>query len=190
MTSESLTPWLAALSQKTPVPGGGALASALSAQAVALFAMVARYSKGPRFGSALIDRLDREQGEFLVLAEDDARAFQNLSDTLKSVKKGIATEALLQSRFMAAARPPLIAFEKTLDISETLLSVAEHTNRNLKTDTLMVADLLCCALRSHRLNVDVNLAGTNNPDFIDRAAKRLAAGQETLSALERLRDTF
>jgi formiminotetrahydrofolate cyclodeaminase len=113
-----------------------------------------------------------------------------LSDTLKSVKKGIATEALLQSQFMAAARPPLIAFEKTLDISETLLAVAEHTNRNLKTDTLMVADLLCCALRSHRLNVDVNLAGTNNPDFIDQSAKRLAAGRETLSALERLRDTF
>jgi len=190
MTSESLAPWLAALSQKTPAPGGGALASALSAQAVALFTMVARYSKGPRFGPALIDRLDRVQAEFLVLAEDDARAFRDLSDTLKSVKNGVATDLLLQSRFMAEARTPLMAFEKTLDISETLLAVAVHTNRNLKTDTLMVADLLCCALRSHRLNVEVNLAGTNSPDFIDLSAKRLAGGTVIISALEQMRDTF
>ena len=190
MSHESLAPWLTELSQKTPAPGGGALACALSAQATALFAMVARYSKGPRFGPALIDRLDREQSAFLRLAEDDARAYQALSDTAKALKKGLATQDLLKSRSIAAATPPLMAFEKTLDIADTFIALAEHTNHNLKTDTLMVADILACALRSHQLNAQINLTGTQNPDFIQLTTERLSAGAKVIPELEQFRDSF
>lgn len=76
MSDAGLTQWLSNLADRTPAPGGGALACALAAQATALFAMVARYSKGPRFGHALIERLDRDQARLMQLAADDQTAFE------------------------------------------------------------------------------------------------------------------
>ena len=79
MSDAGLTQWLSNLAARTPAPGGGALACALAAQATALFAMVARYSKGPRFGHALIERLDRDQASLMPLATEDQTAFAALN---------------------------------------------------------------------------------------------------------------
>ena len=87
MSDAGLTQWLSNLADRTPAPGGGALACALAAQATALFAMVARYSKGPRFGHALIERLDRDQARLMQLAADDQTAFEALNKSLAPHKE-------------------------------------------------------------------------------------------------------
>ena len=127
MSDAGLTQWLSNLADRTPAPGGGALACALAAQATALFAMVARYSKGPRFGHALIERLDRHQARLMQLAADDQTAFEALNKALRRTKNDPDRQETLLPLSRAASVPPMTAFEDTLDLAQTFLAVANYT---------------------------------------------------------------
>ena len=188
MSDAGLTQWLSNLADRTPAPGGGALACALAAQATALFAMVARYSKGPRFGHALIERLDRDQARLMQLAADDQTAFEALNRALRRTDLDHHETLLPLSR--AASVPPMTAFEDTLDLAQTFLAVANCTNKNLATDTLMVADIYASALRSLTLNVLINLNDDDDGTFGSEMRGRLAHGDETLKLLTNFADDF
>ncbi|MEC8808118.1 MAG: cyclodeaminase/cyclohydrolase family protein [Pseudomonadota bacterium] len=190
MSDAGLTQWLSNLADRTPAPGGGALACALAAQATALFAMVARYSKGPRFGHALIERLDREQSTLMQLAADDQTAFEALNSALRRTKNDPDRHETLLRLSRAASVPPMTAFEDTLDLAQTFLAVANYTNKNLATDTLMVADIYASALRSLTLNVLVNLNDDDDGTFGSEMRGRLAHGDETLKLLTNFADDF
>lgn len=190
MSDAGLTMWLSNLADRTPAPGGGALACALAAQATALFAMVARYSKGPRFGHALIERLDREQSTLMQLAADDQTAFEALNSALRRTKNDPDRHETLLRLSRAASVPPMTAFEDTLDLAQTFLAVANYTNKNLATDTLMVADIYASALRSLTLNVLINLNDDDDGSFASEMRGRLAHGDETLKLLTNFADDF
>ena len=190
MSDAGLTTWLSNLADRTPAPGGGALACALAAQATALFAMVARYSKGPRFGHALIERLDREQSTLMQLAADDQTAFEALNSALRRTKNDPDRHETLLRLSRAASVPPMTAFEDTLDLAQTFLAVANYTNKNLATDTLMVADIYASALRSLTLNVLINLNDDDDGTFGSEMRGRLAHGDETLKLLTNFADDF
>ena len=190
MSDAGLTMWLSNLADRTPAPGGGALACALAAQATALFAMVARYSKGPRFGHALIERLDREQATLMQLAADDQTAFEALNSALRRTKNDPDRHETLSRLSRAASVPPMTAFEDTLDLAQTFLAVANYTNKNLATDTLMVADIYASALRSLTLNVLINLNDDDDGTFGSEMRGRLAHGDETLELLTNFADDF
>ena len=190
MSDAGLTKWLSDLADRTPAPGGGALACALAAQATALFAMVARYSKGPRFGHALIERLDREQSTLMQLAADDQTAFEALNSALRRAKNDPDRHETLLPLSRAASVPPMTAFEDTLDLGKTFLAVALYTNKNLATDTLIVADIYASALRSLTLNVLINLNDEDDANFATEMRNRLAHGDETLELLTNFADDF
>ena len=190
MSDAGLTQWLSNLADRTPAPGGGALACALAAQATALFAMVARYSKGPRFGHALIERLDRDQARLMQLAADDQTAFEALNSALRRTKNDPDRHETLLRHSRAASVPPMTAFEDTLDLAQTFLAVANYTNKNLATDTLMVADIYASALRSLTLNVLINLNDDDDGSFASEMRGRLAHGDETLKLLTNFADDF
>ena len=190
MSDAGLTQWLSNLADRTPAPGGGALACALAAQATALFAMVARYSKGPRFGHALIERLDRDQARLMQLAADDQTAFEALNSALRRTKNNPDRHEALLRLSRAASVPPMTAFEDTLDLAQTFLAVANYTNKNLATDTLMVADIYASALRSLTLNVLINLNDDDDGSFASEMRGRLAHGDETLKLLTSFADDF
>ena len=190
MSDAGLTKWLSDLADRTPAPGGGALACALAAQATALFAMVARYSKGPRFGHALIERLDREQATLMQLAADDQTAFEALNSASRRAKNDPDRHETLLPLSRAASVPPMTAFEDTLDLGKTFLAVAHYTNKNLATDTLMVADIYASALRSLTLNVLINLNDEDDGNFASEMRNRLAHGEETLELLTNFADDF
>ena len=190
MSDAGLTQWLSNLADRTPAPGGGALACALAAQATALFAMVARYSKGPRFGHALIERLDREQSTLMQLAADDQTAFEALNRALRRTKNDPDRHETLLTLSRAASVPPMTAFEDTLDLGKTFLAVALYTNKNLATDTLIVADIYASALRSLTLNVLINLNDEDDANFATEMRNRLAHGDETLELLTNFADDF
>ena len=190
MSDAGLTKWLSNLADRTPAPGGGALACALAAQATALFAMVARYSKGPRFGHALIERLDRDQATLMQLAADDQTAFEALNRALRRTKNDLDRHETLLLLSRAASVPPMTAFEDTLDLAQTFLAVANYTNKNLATDTLMVADIYASALRSLTLNVLINLNDDDDGSFASEMRGRLAHGDETLKLLTNFADDF
>ena len=190
MSDAGLTQWLSNLADRTPAPGGGALACALAAQATALFAMVARYSKGPRFGHALIERLDRDQATLMQLAADDQTAFEALNGALRRTKNNPDRHETLLRLSRAASVPPMTAFEDTLYLAHTFLAVANYTNKNLATDTLMVADIYASALRSLTLNVLINLNDDDDGTFGSEMRGRLAHGDETLELLTNFADDF
>jgi formiminotetrahydrofolate cyclodeaminase len=190
MSDAGLTQWLSNLADRTPAPGGGALACALAAQATALFAMVARYSKGPRFGHALIERLDRDQARLMQLAADDQTAFEALNSALRRTKNNPDRHETLLRLSRAASVPPMTAFEDTLDLAQTFLAVATYTNKNLATDTLMVADIYASALRSLTLNVLINLNDDDDGSFASEMRGRLAHGDETLRLLTSFAEDF
>ena len=190
MSDAGLTKWLSNLADRTPAPGGGALACVLAAQATALFAMVARYSKGPRFGHALIERLDRDQATLMQLAADDQTAFEALNSALRRKKNDPGRHETLLLLSRAASVPAMAAFEDTLDLAQTFLAVARYTNKHLATDTLMVADIYASALRSLTLNVLINLNDDDDGSFASEMRGRLAHGDETLKLLTNFADDF
>src|SRR5882757_2024802 len=79
MRDDTIAVFLDQLAARVPAPGGGATAALHAAQAAALLAMVARYSDGPQYDAALMERVvaeaDSLRSEALGLAEADAAAF-------------------------------------------------------------------------------------------------------------------
>ena len=81
--NQTVEDWLKAVSSRQPTPGGGSVAAHIGANATALFAMVARFSRNPPFGPTFADALDQHTARFLALGADDAAGYQQLKKNLK-----------------------------------------------------------------------------------------------------------
>ncbi len=81
MFEARMSDWLDRLGERTPAPGGGAVAALCAASSAALLEMVARYTTGGRWADreeamqAVIAEVAQLRARAQQLAEDDAEAF-------------------------------------------------------------------------------------------------------------------
>jgi methenyltetrahydrofolate cyclohydrolase len=174
--------YLRDLADRVPAPGGGAAAALHAAQGAALIAMVARYSDGPRYDAALMDRITGEADALrersLALAAADAEAFEAVTAAYKVPKTDPGRPELIASALAGAARPPA----DVIEVAGRVVSLAEElvpsANRNLITDVAAAAAAAMAAAVTGRVNIEVNLPGTSAAavdDIVTRADQVVAA---------------
>ncbi|HEY1626779.1 MAG TPA: cyclodeaminase/cyclohydrolase family protein [Streptosporangiaceae bacterium] len=185
MRDQSIGDYLGDLADRIPAPGGGAASALHAAQAAALIAMVARYSDGARYDTALMSRViseaDALRERSLALAAADAEAFEAVSAAYKVPKDEPDRKDLIASALSGAARPPA----ELIDVASRLVSLAEELvpagNRNLIADVAAAAAAAMAAAITARVNIEVNLRGTTDPsaaladDIVARAERVVTA---------------
>ena len=174
---------ISSLGEKTPTPGGGAVASIISALSAALGSMVVNYSTG-RKSLAAHDELHQEAlhtlGELssraLALADKDTRAYGVLNKLIKAGQgDGEPTEEWTQA-VEAAIDAPMQVMSVCLGLMHLLDRLAGKTNRMLSSDLAIAAILAEAGAQAASWNVRVNLPLLKNEDRmkeINRETDRL-----------------
>lgn len=171
MTQESFADmrfadFLGAVAAKSPAPGGGAVASASGALAAALAQMVVNYSIGKKdlleqqeeLKHALA-KLERARAVFLELADEDAAAYSQLNALQKLSPGDPKRTSELPAAQQVAVQVPRSVAAAAIDLLRMFEQLAPITNRYLRSDLGIAADLAEATVRAALWNVRINTDG-------------------------------
>lgn len=174
MMDESCRTFAEALSQRTPVPGGGGAAAYVGALGVALCSMVARYDVGkPAFADEeeelahTVAAAERIRFELERLVDEDAAAYELVSAAYAIPRDDPARPDAIERALHEAVLPPyriMVACARAIELLERL---AQDCSRLLLSDVGCGAMLCRGALDAANLTVCVNTASMR-----DRARAR------------------
>ena len=148
LTELSISNYLNLVAERKPVPGGGAVAAIVGAEACALQAKVAIFSKHSEI-THIVKRSKEAQRRLLELAENDSEAFLAL---MNAGKKSENYEELL----IEAARVPVEVLRINLLQVSSLKALLKLGNLNLVSDIGISALLLISSIKSSLLNIKIN----------------------------------
>lgn len=166
------------LSSKAPVPGGGGASAVAAAVGASLGQMVASLTLGKkRYADVqgrieeLIPRFEAVRDELLVLADEDAKAFEPLSRAY-GLPKGTEEERLHKAEVMeaalrAACEPPLKIMEKTCEAIDLVDEVSRIGTRIAISDAGAGATLLSAALKAVSLNIFINAKSMADREYAE-----------------------
>lgn len=174
--------FMTALAAKQPVPGGGAAAACVLAQAAALGSMVIAYTLGkPKFAEhqARLERLNliftNARIDALDLADRDASAYLTLNALWKLPADQRSARPDWHAAVAEAIAAPSAIADLAMGVLAALASMSKITSAQLASD-LRIAQLFAhTAMESALLNVHVNLSQVS-----DAAAR--SAGEEFLAS--------
>ena len=153
----TLQEYLDALSQKTPVPGGGSAAALVAATGVALILMVAQYSKGKALSKSVESRIRRIissgtalRRRLVALIDLDAQAYFNV------VKSRTAGKKTRTSALRTAAGVPREVCRLCYQGMDLLPFLVAKGNKHLMSDVEVAAEMLLAAFNAAMINVKVN----------------------------------
>ena len=174
MQQQTVGAFLDDLADRSPAPGGGAVAALHVAQAAALVCMVGRYSDGPKYAEhaeaiqASVRAADRLRRDALALAEQDATAFSEVSAAYAAPKgteaEKEARRAAIQKALAGAARPPAAVVAAAREAVSLAAGLAPIANRNLISDLAAAAEAARAGAATARVNIVVNVAMIRDPD--------------------------
>ena len=166
------------LSSKAPVPGGGGASAVAAAVGASLGQMVASLTLGKkRYADVqgrieeLIPRFEAVRDELLVLADEDAKAFEPLSRAY-GLPKGTEEERVHKTEVMeaalrAACEPPLKIMEKTCEAIDLVDEVSRIGTRIAISDAGAGATLLSAALKAVSLNIFINAKSMADREYAE-----------------------
>lgn len=176
LSSLPVQSFLKKLGSAEPAPGGGAAAALVLAQAEALGEMVARLNakraakKGLSPASSKnVGPFARDAKKFLALLEKDAAIFKTLSRFDAKGRAGAAYQSALKK----AAGVPLEMCGLAGEGSARAASETGRTSRWLYSDLVESAILFEAGFAAARLNVEINLDGMKDKNFVKKTRSRL-----------------
>ncbi len=184
LSGTSVQDYLDQLSQRSSTPGGGTAAAVSAAQGAALISMVAEFTKGHDDQTAgIIDRAKKAVARFLVLADEDATAFDAVMAAYKGKDKVKLDKALID-----AATVPANLIDLSMSLLDDLETLTTIGNPNLISDVAIAAELLQASIRSAELNILINTGQLANPDDHDTSMfdDRLHTIPECCSELDKI----
>ncbi len=205
LTEKTVDSFLSELSSSSPAPGGGSVAALAAALGCALTSMVCRLT----IGKKKYVEVQAEMESVLQEAEDlrlragrlidtDTEAFQKVMDAFalpkESEEERAARLTAIESATQKATLVPLQVMRLVQEASLLSATVAEKGNRNSLSDTGVAALMLLSACRGAQLNVEINLSGLQDRQFIQTVTEesiQIASQVEerlnsTLQAVNRL----
>lgn len=151
-------------SEKSPVPGGGAVTGAVGALAAALGGMVVAYSVGRK---SLIEHrseldhaarsLAHAREVLVMLAAEDAEAYALVNELMRLPEGDDRRSAEMPAAAEAATRIPLAVIATCADLLRLMDRLTAITNPHLRSDLAIAAVLADAAARASRWNVAINL---------------------------------
>lgn len=166
--STTLSEFEAALASDEPTPGGGTAAAVALGQAAALTSMVAvltlgsdRWSDGHAMAEAARTYAIEVRSRALVLADDDAAAFDDVMASFR-LPKGSEDELALRRKAIRAAtlhaaEVPMQTADLACGLLDHVLSMIQHGNPNAVSDAGMASLLATAAAKGALFNVQINL---------------------------------
>ena len=162
-----------------PVPGGGSASAVAGALGASLLLMVAGMQKTrsgtPEETADLAEaaaRLRPLRDRLTILADEDSDAYSMVVAAFKLPKVSDEEKAARKEAIQAAARQatdvPLETMRTCRDALRDAVIVARNGNRNATSDIGVAVELLQAGLKGAGLNVDINLAGLTDAQYVER----------------------
>jgi formiminotetrahydrofolate cyclodeaminase len=175
-----------AFSSTDAVPGGGSAAALAGAVGASLLLMVAGLpttkTGAPEETADLADaaaRIRPLRDSLLELVDRDSEAYAGVVAAFRLPKGSDAEKAHRQKAIDAATRQateaPLDTMRACQQALRGALVVATNGSRNATSDVGVAVELLLAGLRGARMNVEINLKGLSDPDYVTRV--RSEAGE-------------
>ena len=168
-----------AFASTDPVPGGGSAAALAGAVGASLLLMVAGLPKtksgAPEETADLAEaeaRIRPLRDSLLALVDRDSEAYRQVITAFR-LPKGSDAEAsrrqqAIEDATRGAAEVPLHTMRACQQALRGAVTVAANGNRNAASDVGVAIELLLAALRGARMNVEINLAGLNDTEYVAR----------------------
>ena len=183
--NRKLGEYLEAIAAPTPTPGGGSVAALCGALSAALSRMVANlaigkegYERDQEDLKALNHRAKDIQDRFLVLMEEDAKAYDAVIAAMRLPKASDSDKAArvraMQQAYERATMVPLDTMQACSDALSIALIAAQKGNRNAITDAGVAALVAEAGLRGAGLNVRINLTALRDNALRGEIEARLA----------------
>ncbi len=177
LTNLRITEFLDELASTSPAPGGGSVAALAGALGAALTSMVCNLTAGKKKYAGV----EQEMKTVLVKAEGlrkiftdlivrDTEAFNKVMEAFSLPKETDDQKALRNAAIQEATKEatlvPLRVMKHTVDGLALTKVVAEKGNVNSVSDAGVSALMLYAAAEGAALNVQINLSGINDPEFV------------------------
>ena len=180
------------LASAAPEPGGGSAAALAGAMGAALVAMVAGLTVGrSRYAAYDAEMVSmRAQAEALrsrLVREVDAdpAAYAEVTAAYRLPKGSPDRDVALQQGLRRATEAPLAVAAACVDVLDLAVLVVKHGNRNATGDAAVGALMAHAGLVAAVRNIDLNLRGQTEADFVAEARSRaqslLAQGETALA---------
>ncbi|MFY9134990.1 MAG: cyclodeaminase/cyclohydrolase family protein [Bacillota bacterium] len=174
------------LASNSPAPGGGSAAAVAGAMGAGLVSMVAGLTETAEMSEEDAEKV-RQAGaraqklrtELLRCADEDTRAFNEVMAAYRMPRgtdeeKQTRREAIQQGLKGAVAVPM-----RTLELAMEGLGLATYMafegNKNAVSDAGVSAQLFNAAVRGAIFNVEINLSGIKDADFVSEARAKVAS---------------
>ncbi|NIT35833.1 MAG: methenyltetrahydrofolate cyclohydrolase [candidate division Zixibacteria bacterium] len=196
--SQKIEEFLDTLASSAPVPGGGSVAALAGALGASLLAMVGEITMGkkkPEDKTAIEEALKllgpmRER--FVALIDEDAAAFEKVMAAFRMPKEEEgereARKAAVEEATIGAASVPMETARTALAALEAGEALAEWGAKSAVSDVACGALCLEAAARSAAYNIQINVAGMEDPEARALYEGVLAEIDARLRELSRVRD--
>jgi formiminotetrahydrofolate cyclodeaminase len=177
LTDMTVAGFLTELASSSPAPGGGSVAALSASTGAALTAMVCRLTIGKKKYaavetemSAVLRNAEEEQALFTGLVERDTEAFNRVMEAFALPKETDAQKALRSAAILGATKEatliPLEVMRHVIDTLALTKIAAEKGNANSISDAGVAALMLLAACEGAALNVQINLKGIGETEFV------------------------
>ena len=184
-------PFLDAVAEPTPTPGGGSVSAFAAALAAALGQMVAGLSRKKKLQAPFVDKLSenvdalRKTADELTAAIDrDASSYDAVMAAFKMPQgndaEKAAREAAIQMATKGASEVPLEVAEKAASLVERLVQLEAISAASMKSDLLVARLMGVAGAKGALANVEINLEGLKDAAYVaqmrskvDQLRKRL-----------------
>jgi len=174
MFDARMSDWLGQLADRTPAPGGGAVAALCAASAAALLEMVANYTTGKKWADreesmkAIVAEVAELRARAAELAVDDAAAFGAVGEAYGLPKatdeEKAARSAAIQQATLGAAEPPVQVGRLAVRLVAIADAMVDPANPNVLSDVGVAAATARAALSGSITNITVNAAFLTDDD--------------------------
>jgi glutamate formiminotransferase/formiminotetrahydrofolate cyclodeaminase len=173
---------LDAFASSEPLPGGGSAAALTGSLGVSLLLMVAGMAK-TRTGvpeetsdlAAAAARLRPVREDLIALVDEDSRAYQGVIAAYRQPRRTeeerSARSESVQRAMRGATEVPLLTMRLCERAMREAPQIVRTGNPNAATDAAVGTRLLLAAVESAGLNVDVNLAGVTDGDYVAQSSE-------------------
>lgn len=183
MEMNTIQEFLAVLSSKAPVPGGGGASALAGALGNALGQMVAnltigkkRYADVEEEICGLLKRMEGLQAEFVRLADRDAEVFAPLAQCYSlpasTPEERAYKEQVMEERLYDASQVPMEIMERAVEMMEILDILADKGSRLAVSDVGVGVQYMRAALLGAVMNVYINTRSMKNRERAEEINQR------------------
>ncbi len=176
---KSLKSYLDKLASKSPTPGGGSASALLGALAAGLVSMVANFTLGkPKYKrveksvARILERVEKLRERLSQLTEEDSLVYTEVSAVYR-MPKGKERDKAMQRALRQASKVPFDVANLAFQLLKLNEELVEKGNRNLISDVGVSVIFSLGALETAALNVEINLAGIKDKEFVTKKRKIL-----------------